>query len=121
MAELILTNSRVSVYHLTLVKKFFCWQCSIQFQDRLNYLSKIIFLPVSVFFTGFSFSTAVSDKKVFFSSSFSVLLTKVIMLAEVLNEEQALAFLEPISAYVNFNNSVVKRMTLLKWLAKVKQ
>lgn len=42
------------------------------------------------------------------------------MLAEALKEDQALAFLEPISAYVNVNNLVIKRMTLIKWLAKGK-
>lgn len=75
---------------------------------------------MSAFFTGFSFSTAMSGRKVFFSPSFSVLLTKVIMLAEVLKEDQAIAILEPISVYVNFNNSVIKRMTLFKWLMKGK-
>lgn len=112
-------NKSVSVHHLTLVKKFFCWQRSIHFQDRLNYLSKITFLLVSVFFRGFSFSTVTSGRKVFlFSTPFSV--SKLIMLAEVLKEDQALAFLELISAYVNFSNSVIKRMTLVKWLAKGK-
>lgn len=79
----------------------------------------MIFLPGSVFFTGFSFSTATSGEKVFlFYLSFSVLPTKVIMLAEVLKEGQALAFLEPTSTYVNFSNSVIIRMTLVKWIAK---
>ena len=76
---------------------------------------------MSVFFTGFSFSTAMSGRKVFlFSPPFSMLLTKVIMLAEVLKDDQALAFLELVSAYVNFSNSVIERMTLVKWLAEGK-
>lgn len=42
------------------------------------------------------------------------------MLAEALREDQTLAFLDLISIYVNFSNSVIKRVTLVKWLAKGK-
>lgn len=64
VVELTLTNSRVSGDRFTLVKQICCCQCTTQFHDRLDYPSKITFFPVSVFFTGFSFSTAMLSRKV---------------------------------------------------------
>lgn len=71
---------------------------------------------MSVFFTGFSFSTAMLSRKVVLSSlPFSVLLTKVITLnLEILKQKQVLAFLEVTSAYENFSNSVIKGINSLQ-------
>lgn len=73
------------------------------------------FFPASVFFTGFSFSTAVLSTKVVLSSPlFSVLLAKVITLAEVLKQKQVLTFLKVTSAYDNFSNSAIKGINSLQ-------
>lgn len=48
------------------------------------------------------------------SPLFSVLLAKVIMLAEVLKQKQVLAFLKATSAYDNFSNSAIKGINSLQ-------
>lgn len=116
MVEVILTNSRVSGDHFTLVKQIFCCQHTMQFHDRLNYLSKITFFSQCLsFLQDFLLAQLCRvERWCYLLPLFSVLLTKVIMLAEVLKQKQVLAFLKVTSAYENFSNSAIKGINSLQ-------